>query len=109
MDAAGQGLIVTVTSPIYEEDTFQGTISIDVVLTDIIDHLNVLKPTENGFAFLVDQNGHLIATPPETLEIIAWDQELTTDVVAQPLGLDLMQTANTDFENALLAMQVAIP
>ena len=105
LDAAGQGLMVTVTSPIYEGDTFQGTISIDVILTEIVDHLNILKPTANGFAFLVDQNSHLIATPPETVELIAGEQELTTEVVAQPLGLDLTTAAQPDFKQALAAMQ----
>jgi hypothetical protein len=70
VDAGGQGLIVTASTPIYINDEFRGIFAVDVSLKRLVEHLNTLKPTPGGFAFLMSNDGHLIAAPPTNVYFI---------------------------------------
>ncbi|MEJ2449029.1 MAG: cache domain-containing protein, partial [Anaerolineales bacterium] len=70
LDSAGQGVVASVQTPIYYGDEFSGYIGLDVALSKIIQQLNSLKPTENSFVFLLDQEGKLIAISPQDAQKI---------------------------------------
>jgi signal transduction histidine kinase len=93
VDDAGQGLLVSANTPIYFGDEFQGYIGIDVSLARLIEHLNSLKPTPNSFAFLVDANGHLIATPASGADLLA-GRSLSA-LESSPTGLLGLSLADT--------------
>jgi len=59
-DAAGQGTIVTVTQPIYQGDSFRGSISIDVRVTSL-QHLLDSRPVRNTSTVLRLQDGQTLA------------------------------------------------
>ncbi len=58
-DAAGQGQIITARTPVYEGDTFRGSMEVDLSTGRIIDEINGIHPTPSGFAFYVDSSGNL--------------------------------------------------
>jgi signal transduction histidine kinase/ActR/RegA family two-component response regulator len=88
LDGAGNGLIITTCSPLYESATFQGVICLDVTLRRLLDHLNELKLTPNSYAFLTDAAGRIIAGPPVAIkELTGFDKIPIPEDRAQPIGL----------------------
>ena len=78
-DPAGQGLIVTLSAPVYLEDRFLGVIGIDIQLKQFIDRVNSIKFGETGYAFLIDNAGHILAMPPEGYELFGITPEVLPD------------------------------
>lgn len=107
VDDAGQGLLVSANAPIYFDDSFQGYIGIDVSLARLIERLNSLKPTPGSFAFLVDADGRLIATPPVGATLLE-GRTLSTNETSPTglLGLSLAETTPA-LEPVLSAAQTA--
>jgi len=65
-DPAGTGLIVTSSAPVYNASgIFKGVIGIDMQLARISENISKIKIGETGFAFLVDETGHILAMPPK--------------------------------------------
>jgi len=65
-DPAGTGLIVTSSAPVYNADEiFKGVIGIDMQLARISENISQIEIGKTGFAFLVDETGHILAMPPE--------------------------------------------
>ncbi len=64
-DAAGQGLILTMFYPLWdqERDAFAGAVGADITLNSIIDNLLSITLAETGFAFLLNGAGEVIAMP----------------------------------------------
>lgn len=105
MDPAGQGAMVTASTPIYDGDEFRGVIGIDVLLTSMIEQLGRLKPTENSYAFLVDQNGRLVAAPSVALQQIFGEGAIQSPLLTDTLGMDLNTSPNATFRTILQAMR----
>ena len=63
IDTAGQGLMITVSTPIYFDDTYQGFIGADMSLNYFIERMDALRPTESGYGILLDAKGRIIAAP----------------------------------------------
>jgi len=106
IDLVGQGLIVTVSTPVYGGDEFWGVLGVDVSLARLIDRLNGLSPTPGGYAFLVDDSGHLVAAPPAALDdILGKSQVGKTWSMTETLGLSLVDSATSPFVDTLAAMQ----
>jgi anti-anti-sigma factor len=103
LDPAGQGLLVTSSTPVYEGDTFRGVISIDLSLTRLITRLESIKMTPNSYAFLVDADGKLIAAPATALPDLASTSLSAAPTITTTLGLEL--TTNPSFQQALQAMR----
>ena len=59
-DAAGQGQIVTARTPVYDGDTFRGSLEVDLSMARLIDTVDGVRATERGFAFYVDTHGDLL-------------------------------------------------
>ncbi|MCC7118009.1 MAG: GAF domain-containing protein [Anaerolineales bacterium] len=64
VDAAGGGLVVTVTAPIYAQDQFQGIIAADIQLIKVADQVAKIKIGRSGYAMVLDDDGHIISMPP---------------------------------------------
>ncbi len=65
-DPAGNGLMITVTSPVYKTDgRFVGVIGIDVILSNIANNIKDYSPIESSYAILIDNNGKAIALPDQ--------------------------------------------
>jgi|GEM_PF-2260001 len=60
-DYAGAGLMVTYSSPIYDEDTLLGVMSSDFLIRHLQDQVLDFKIGVEGFGFLLDDNGNVIA------------------------------------------------
>ncbi|MDZ7726752.1 MAG: cache domain-containing protein [Dehalococcoidia bacterium] len=61
LDPAGQGLMVTVASPIYDEGgRYTGTIGLDVALDQLVVQVDQTRPSDNGFAFAIGKDGNLL-------------------------------------------------
>jgi GAF domain-containing protein len=63
LDPAGQGLIVTLSIPVYNDDVFQGVIATDIRLAKISERIGSIRPGQSGYAFLVDGSGHILTMP----------------------------------------------
>lgn len=64
-DAAGQGLVLTMFYPLWDErrGEFAGAVGADITLSQIIENVLSFRVGETGFAFLVDGDGEVIAMP----------------------------------------------
>ncbi len=90
LDGAGNGLMITTCSPVYDGDTFAGMVCLDVTLRQMLDHMNALKMTPNTFAFLTDAAGHLIAGPPPAIKALTgYDTIPVPEDRTVPIGLTL--------------------
>jgi GAF domain-containing protein len=118
MDPAGNGLIVTLSIPLYKNDVFQGVMSADIQLASISERISNIKPGISGYAYLVDGRGQILAMPdqgyqiyelqPETLNgsdsprqsILVkgpFDlQEVTARIVNGETGVDTVQGLNNE-------------
>lgn len=63
VDAAGGGLVVTVASPVYLGDTFNGVVAADIQLSRITEQVSSLKIGQTGYAFMLDDAGRIISMP----------------------------------------------
>jgi PAS domain S-box-containing protein len=105
-DTAGRGLMVTVSSPVYDQDRYIGAVAVDISLANLVARLNVIQPTANAFAFLTDDQGHLVAAAPKALEALLGSQ--TPLVVATPgefLGIDLSLYADESLLKVITEMR----
>ena len=63
-DPALSGLIVTDSSPVYDNSrNFRGVIGADVQLARIKNRVEALEIGTTGYAFLIDSAGHILAMP----------------------------------------------
>lgn len=61
MDTATGSMIITVSSPIYENGRFAGVLGCDITLEALMDILGNMKISENGYAVLVDNENKFMA------------------------------------------------
>lgn len=104
IDPAGQGLVVTLSVPIYRNSTFQGVMSADIKLDKISERIFNIKPGTSGFAFLVDDTGHIIAMPSQGYQLYEIQPEtiLNNDAPRQSIlvkGAFDVQEATTKIVN----------
>ncbi|MCC7118008.1 MAG: GAF domain-containing protein [Anaerolineales bacterium] len=69
VDPANQGLIVTISAPVYQGEKFLGVISADIKLDQISNQVAGIHPGKTGFAFLVDAGGRILFMPPQGYEL----------------------------------------
>lgn len=73
VDAAGGGLVVTVASPVYYRNVFDGIVAADIQIAVITEQLSALSVGQTGYAFMVDDAGRLIYMPPAAYEMFGID------------------------------------
>lgn len=110
LDEAGQGLLVTASSPVYDGDAFLGSISVDVSLNRLVDRLTTIRPTAGGYAFLVDANGQLVAAPNQAYTALfgadAADQATPAAIgPGSTIGLRLDKANNPDLRALSASME----
>ena len=81
-DAAGQGQILTMFYPLWNQanDQFAGAAAIDVSLTEIIKNVLKISIAETGYAILSDSEGNIIAMSEKGL------QDLKIEIKESKLG-----------------------
>jgi PAS domain S-box-containing protein len=89
-DPAGQGLLVTASTPVYVGNEFHGVVAVNISLRNLIDHLYTQKPTLHGYAFLSDADGRLIAAPPAALPALVGTGQGDSPTLRETLGLPLV-------------------
>ncbi len=90
LDGAGNGLMMTTCTPVYDTNSFEGVVCLDVTLRQMLDHLKELKLTPNSYAFLTDAAGRLIAGSPVAIrELTGHDTIPIPPDRSQPIGLSL--------------------
>lgn len=62
-DAAGGGLVMTAFQPLWSKnrEAFVGTVGLDLTLAQLIESIKDVKLATNGFAFLAQANGNVLA------------------------------------------------
>jgi GAF domain-containing protein/HAMP domain-containing protein len=73
VDATGGGLVVTVASPVYLGDEFRGVVAADIQLTQITEQVSAIKIGQTGYAFMVDDAGHIISMPAPGYKLFEMD------------------------------------
>ncbi len=76
MDPAGNGLVVTLSIPVYRNSVFQGVMSADIQLATISERISNIKPGSSGYAFLVDSVGHILAMPDQGYQLYELQPEI---------------------------------
>ncbi|MBU8910146.1 MAG: PAS domain S-box protein, partial [Desulfobacterales bacterium] len=74
LDSVGQGLLITASTPLYSKNgEYLGASGVDVTLNTIVNDIFADIPSchqmEGLFSFLIDNQGRLIAFPPEYLDM----------------------------------------
>ena len=64
IDATGGGLVVTVASPVYENDRFVGVVAADMKLGEVAKQISGFKIGKTGYAFMLDDAGRILSMPP---------------------------------------------
>lgn len=100
-DPIGDGLIISVSTPVYFKNNFQGVMTADFKLDKIAEEINSIQVGSTGYAFLLDNDGYIIAMPPvgyeffglqpETLGI---NQELKQTIFDADSPLEIQQIIN---------------
>jgi methyl-accepting chemotaxis protein len=86
VDAAKKLLVVTFARAIKDGEQTKAVIASDVFLDDVVATVKAIKPTPNGFAFLVSKDGRIIAHPDASLALkpaTALSSGLNTDALQQ--------------------------
>lgn len=55
--------VISTLAPVYQRGQFQGVLIVDTSLDRLVDYLETMGVEQTGFAFLIDQEGRLIAMP----------------------------------------------
>ena len=69
VDAASHKLVVSFTAPVGPKEALLGVAGADVLLDTVIANVVAIKPTPHSFAFLVDQDGTIIAHADKELSL----------------------------------------
>ncbi|MFQ6061859.1 MAG: ATP-binding protein [Methanosarcinales archaeon] len=98
VDAGGSGLMITSATPVYAGNKnlpLIGVVGMDVTLETLIK--NVLSIEEkNGYAFIIDNNGNIVARPDLEVGDTRWDETFETE--------NLLETNNTELKNIVKNM-----
>lgn len=104
-DELGKGLLTTVSSPIYQGDQFRGFIGIDITLNEFLKQLDTIKPTPSSYAFVLDQQGDVIAAPQIALQTFLNIPSSQTLSPSQTLELQMNPTTAPALASVLERMQ----
>ncbi|MBM3125921.1 MAG: HAMP domain-containing protein, partial [Chloroflexi bacterium] len=69
VDATGGGLVVTVASPVYFGNEFNGVIAADIQLIEITQQVSAIRIGQTGYAFMLDDAGRIISMPPSGYDL----------------------------------------
>ena len=68
-DSYGRGLTISCVSPFFDADgNFAGAVAMDILITDLHKAITDIDLGEGAYAFLIDRNADIIASPYVTLD-----------------------------------------
>jgi GAF domain-containing protein len=104
-DNLGQGLLITANTPVYFGDDYQGVVSIDISLTRLVDQLQKIQPTPGSYAFIVDENGRLVAAATNGIpRLLNQTSDGDAKQLADILGVSLAESTNANLATVLPMM-----
>lgn len=59
-DPAGRGELISVATPVYAGDRFVGIVGAELALSQIVFGIDSTRPSENGYAFVLQPGGELL-------------------------------------------------
>ncbi|OOV87071.1 response regulator [Oceanospirillum linum] len=65
LDPAGLGWIISYIAPVYDGDSLEAVVGLDLTVEALISHLFALPQPWSGYAILVGKDGNILALPPE--------------------------------------------
>ncbi|MBX3054106.1 MAG: HAMP domain-containing protein [Caldilineaceae bacterium] len=102
VDNIGLGLLITANTPVYFGDAYQGVVSIDLSLDRLVEQLQKIQPTAGSYAFIVDENGRLVAAATNGIaRLLNRTVEKDAEQLADILGVSL---ADSDLATILSAL-----
>jgi GAF domain-containing protein/HAMP domain-containing protein len=75
VDATGGGLVLTIASPVYIGNEFNGVVAADMQLTEITRQVQEMKIGQTGYAFLLDDAGRIISMPSAGYQLFGLNPE----------------------------------
>ncbi len=94
VDAGGQGLTVTCSRPIYDnEDRLIGVAAVDVTLETVNERIISTQVGDLGYGFLIDEYGDVVARPGLSPGDKRWDESFTTENMLESSNQDLRTIA----------------
>ncbi|MDC8783624.1 methyl-accepting chemotaxis protein [Roseateles koreensis] len=90
IDASRGVLVVTFAQAVKEGGKATAVVASDVFLTDVVNTVKAIKPTPQGFAFLVNTKGQIIAHPDPKLSL-----KPVTDLAASLDGAAMKRAQDT--------------
>lgn len=104
-DNLNQGLLITANTPVYFGDDYQGVVSIDLSLARLVDQLQEIQPTPGSYAFIVDENGRLVAAAANGIpRLLNQTNDANPDQLADILGVSLADSTHADLAAVLPMM-----
>jgi len=80
VDAAGAGLMITCSVPLYDEqDKLIGVVAADVTLKTVNEAIINTQVGTLGYAFMIDKEGNIVARPELSAGDNRWDETFETD------------------------------
>jgi anti-anti-sigma regulatory factor/HAMP domain-containing protein len=98
------GLIWTVVTPIYDQQTFKGVVAIDIVLSQVTFDIAENLPTPGSLIFLIDDQRTLITAPPESLPLLTGQAAGQQPISLLDSTYPLTMTASPELDSALSLM-----
>ncbi|MDC7716452.1 sensor histidine kinase [Vogesella sp. DC21W] len=65
LDPAGQGWMVSSIAPVWQGDTLQAVVGIDITLKTVVDELLALDLPWGAYVMLIGRDGTILALPPQ--------------------------------------------
>ena len=90
-------LNTTVSTPMYHDGKFVGVIGIDISLDTIVQRVSKMKVLENGFGYIVSNEGTIIAHPNKKL-LGKKVKEVMKNALQQKIPTFVMNNKDYDFE-----------
>ncbi|ABK45464.1 diguanylate cyclase [Magnetococcus marinus MC-1] len=93
LDPAGKGWMVSCVVPIYSGNLLEGVTGLDVTIRDFVTHVLALPLPWSGSAFLLDEQGSILAMPPK-VEVILGLKELKDHDYKQTVDRTMLRPAS---------------
>lgn len=80
VDAGGQGLMITCSAPLYDDQhSLAGVVAADVTLKTVNEGITSTQIGRLGYAFMIDKAGNVVARPELSPGDMRWDETFQTD------------------------------
>jgi len=86
-DHAGEGLIVTLSIPVYANDVFLGVMGLDLQIGKIAQGVANVQVGDGSYAFIVDQAGHILTMPEQGYSLYEITPEQTSAGLSPKLSV----------------------